>query len=85
MKLELMAQKIFGKANYGPKSVIVDYSKAMIKAVLHEFSREPLYQYLDRAYTTIHGDSKTDDFSITFIHACAYHFLQMLNQENSEK
>ena len=29
--------------------------------------------YLDRAYRIIHGD----DFSRTFIHISAYHFLQM--------
>ena len=49
----------------------------MIKAALHEFSEESLYQYLDRAYKIIHGDSKTDDFCRTFIHVCAYHLLQM--------
>ena len=49
----------------------------MIKATLHGFSEESLYQYLDRAYKIIHGDSKTDDFSRTFIHDCANHLLQM--------
>ena len=77
MKLEEMEQKKFGKRNCGPKVVIVDYSKAMIKAVSHEFFGESLYQYLDRAYRIIHGDSKTDDFSRTFIHVCTYHVLQM--------
>ena len=54
-----------------------NYSQALIKATLHGFSEESLYQYLDRAYKIIHGDSKTDDFSRTFIHDCANHLLQM--------
>ena len=77
MKLKEMEQKIFGKPNCGLKLIIINYSKVMIKAVLHGFSGESLYQYLDRACRIIHGDSKTDDFSRTFIHVCAYHFLQM--------
>ena len=77
MKLKQMEQKIFGKPNCGPKLVIVDYSKAMIKTLLHEFSGESLYQYLDRVYRIIHGDSKIDDFNRTFIHVCAYHLFQM--------
>ena len=66
------------------KKIIVDYRKAMIKAVLHEFSIESLYQYLDRAYNIIYGDSKTDDFSRTFIHVSAYHFLQMERRKIKE-
>ena len=77
MKLKEMEQKNFGKPNDGPKLVIVDYSKAMIKAEFHEFSGELLYQYSDRAHRVIHGDSKKDDFSRTFIHVCAYLFLQV--------
>ena len=77
MKLKEMEQLMFGKPNCGPKLVIVDYRKVNIKAVLDEFSRESLYHYLDRTYITIHGDSKTDDFSRTFIHVSGYHFLQM--------
>ena len=38
MKLKEMEQKIFGKPNFGPKIAIVDYSKAVIKVVLHNFS-----------------------------------------------
>ena len=38
MKLKEMEQKIFGKPNCGPKLAIVDYSKAVIQAVLHDFS-----------------------------------------------
>ena len=30
--------KIFGKPNCVPKLAVVDYSKAVIKAVLHDFS-----------------------------------------------
>ena len=56
----------------------------MIKAVLHEFSGESLYQCLDRAYRIIHGDSKKDDFSRAFIHVCAYYFLQMGRREIKE-
>ena len=37
MKLKEMKQKMFAKPNCGPKLVIVDYSKVIIKAVLHEF------------------------------------------------
>ena len=77
MKLKGMELKIFGKPNCGPKLYIVNYSKAITKVVLHEFSGESLYQYLNRVYKIIHGDSKTDDFSRTFIYVCAYHFLQM--------
>ena len=66
MKLKEMEQKIFGKPNCGPKHVLLDYSKTMVKAILHEFSRELLFQYVDKV-----------DFSQTFIHVCAYHFLQM--------
>lgn len=85
MKLKEMEQLMFGKPNCGPKLVIVDYRKVNIKAVLDEFSRESLYQYLDRAYNiTIHGDSKTDDFSRTFIHVSGYHFIQMGRQKFKE-
>ena len=77
MKLKEIEQKISAKTNCGAKHVIVDYSKSIIKAVLHEFSGESLYQYLDRAYRAIHGESKTNDFSGTFIQVCAYYFLQM--------
>ena len=77
MKLKEMEQKNLGKPNCGPKLVMVNYSKAAIKAVLHEFLGESPCQYLDRAYRIINGDSKTDDFCRTFIHVCAYHFLQM--------
>ena len=77
MKLKEIEQKISAKTNCGAKHVIVDYSKSIIKAVLHEFSGESLYQYLDRAYRAIHGESKTNDFSGTFIHVSACHFLQM--------
>ena len=38
MKLKEMEQKIFRKSNCGPKLAIVDYSKAVIKAVHHDFS-----------------------------------------------
>ena len=38
MKLKEMEQKLLGKPNCGPKLAIVDYSKAVIKAVLHDFS-----------------------------------------------
>ena len=38
MKLKDMEQKIFGKPNCEPKLAIVDYSKAVIKAVLHDCS-----------------------------------------------
>ena len=57
MKLKEMEQKNFGKPNCGPKLVMVDYSKATIKAVLHEFLGESPCQYLDRAYRIISGDS----------------------------
>ena len=49
----------------------------MIKALLYEFSGESFFQYLDLAYRIVHGDGKKDDFSRTFIHVCAYHFLEM--------
>ena len=52
-------------------------AKQRLNAVLHEFSEESPCQYLGRAYRIISGDSKTDDFGRTFIHVCAYHFLQM--------
>ena len=38
MKLKEMEQKNFGKPNCGPKLAIVDYSKAVIKVALHDFS-----------------------------------------------
>ena len=38
MKLKEMEQNIFGKPNCGPKLAIVDYSKAVIKAELHDSS-----------------------------------------------
>ena len=38
MKPKEMEQKIFGKPNCGPKFAIVDYSKAVIKVTLHDFS-----------------------------------------------
>ena len=60
MKLKKLEQKMFGKPNCGPRLVIADYRKVNIKIVLDEFSRESLYQYLDRTYITIHGNSKTD-------------------------
>ena len=66
MKLKEMEQNIFGKANCGPKLVLLDHSKTMVKAIFREFSRELLFQYLGKV-----------DFSQTFIHVCAYHFLQM--------
>ena len=47
-------------------TVLLDYSKTMVKAILREFSGESLFQYLDKV-----------DFSQTFIHVCVYHFLQM--------
>ena len=84
MKLKEMEQIFFEKPNCRPKLVILDYSKAMIKAVLHEFSGESLYQCLDRAYRIIHGDSKKDDFSRAFIHVSAYYFLQMGRREIKE-
>ena len=55
----------------------LNIAKVIINAVLHEFSGESLHYSFDRAYRIIHEDSKTDDFSRTFIHACAYHFLQI--------
>ena len=84
MKLKQIEQKIFEKPNCGPKLVIADYSKAMIKTLLHEFSGESLYQYLDRVYRIIHGDSKIDDFNRTFIHVCAYHLFQMGRGKHSK-
>ena len=77
MRLKEMEQNIFRKPNCGPALVTVDHSKSMIKAVLHEFSGESLFQYLDLAYRIVHGNGKKDDFSRTFIHVCAYHFLEM--------
>ena len=77
MKLKEIEQNIFGKPNCGSKLLIIDYGKSMIKAILYEFSGEWLFQYSDRAYRIFHGDSKKDNFSRTFIHVCAYHFLQM--------
>ena len=77
MKLKEIEQNIFGKPNCGSKLLIIDYGKSMIKAILHEFSGEWLFQYSNRAYRIFHGDSKKDNFSRTFIHVCAYHFLQM--------
>ena len=32
---------------------------------------------MGRTYRIIYGNNKTDDFSRTFIHVCAYHFLQI--------
>ena len=52
-----MEQKRFGKANCGPRFLIVEYSKPMIKVILQEFSGESLFHYLDRAYRIVPGDS----------------------------
>ena len=40
MNLKETEQKNLGKPNCGPKLAIVDYSKAVIKALLHDFSAD---------------------------------------------
>ena len=45
MKPKETEQKIFGKPNCGPKPATVDYSKSVIKAVLHDFSGDRSTNY----------------------------------------
>ena len=75
MRLKEMEQNIFVKPNYGPKLLIIDYSKLMIKAKLHEFPEESLFQYLDRGYRIVHGDSKKDHFRRMFFLSMFVHTI----------
>ena len=72
-----MEQKYFGKPNRGPKLVIVDYSKSIIKAVLDVFDSRSFNTWTKCTNRIVYGGSKKYGFSGWFIHVCTYHLLHM--------
>uniref|UniRef100_A0A7M5UQC9 ubiquitinyl hydrolase 1 n=1 Tax=Clytia hemisphaerica TaxID=252671 RepID=A0A7M5UQC9_9CNID len=77
-RLREVENRIYGSGNaVSPKLIIIDYSAAMVQAVLQEFTGSTLEEYLERTYRIIHGKADKSDLEKTFIRICAYHFLQM--------
>ena len=68
MKLKEMEQKMFGKANCGPKLVIVDYRKVIIKAVLCVFLFRQSIQEIVKQMTLV-------ERLFTFLHVIPYKWV----------
>ena len=73
IRLKEMEQIFFS----GAEVVITDYSKSVIKAILHEIFGYSFIQFLNLAFRIVHRSSKKYGFSRRFIHVFAYHFLPM--------
>eukprot|EP00111_Clytia_hemisphaerica_P004161 TCONS_00011901-protein len=56
-RLREVENRIYGSGNaVSPKLIIIDYSAAMVQAVLQEFTGSTLEEYLERTYRIIHGN-----------------------------
>ena len=60
---------------------MMDYSLALLIAVIEVFNNETLMQYLDRTLSIIQGVAKTEDLYKTFISICCAHILNMVKRK----
>ena len=79
MKLRELEFQIF-RQNATPQLIVTDYSKAIIQAVLLEFNKESLHEYLNRTFRItekINQQDITNSSTKITLHICSYHVLKM--------
>ena len=64
-----------------PCKIMMDYSLALLIAVIEVFNNETLMQYLDRTLSIIQGVAKKEDLYKTFISICCAHILNMVERK----
>ena len=68
--------KLFG--NYKvPSRIVTEFSKAMMQAVLQEYLRENIAQYLSRVFRITKGIIPDEENKTTSLHVCSFHFLKL--------
>ena len=60
-----------------PAVVMIDFSMAIIKACIREFTNENVEDYLTRGFNIINGDASREDAEKTIFHVCAVHMLKL--------
>ena len=86
IKLRELELQIF-RENATPQLIVTDYSKAIIQAVLLEFNKESLNEYLNRYFhitQKVNQEDTTNASSKIILHICSYHVLK-INFEKLKK
>ena len=60
-----------------PSRIVTEFSKAMMQAVLQEYLRENIAQYLSRVFRITKGIIPDDENKTTSLHVCSFHFLKL--------
>ena len=74
-----METRLFG-FSISPARVVTDFSKAIIQAVLQEYTNETIGKYLSRLYRIATGVSSDEENKKTHVHICSFHFLKLNRQ-----
>ena len=68
-----------------PCKIMMDYSQALMNAVMEVYNKETFVQYLDRTYSIIQGSAKKEDLNKTFVTICCAHVMKMVKRNVEKK
>ena len=83
MKLRELEFQIF-RENATPQLIVTGYNKAIIQAVLLEFNKESLNEYLNRIFhitEKINQEDTTNNSRKITLYICSYHVLKINFEE----
>eukprot|EP00794_Sanderia_malayensis_P013118 gene13118-14466_t len=72
------------KADHPPCKILMDYSLAIIAAVMEVYNKETVVQYLDCAYSIVQGSAKEEELDKTYVSICCAHSMKTIKR-NDEK
>ena len=67
-----------------PCKIVMDYSQALMNAVIEVYNKETFVQYLNRTNAIMQGSAEQEDLNKTFVTICYAHVMKMVKR-NVEK